>query len=66
MVSLRCSRRNTILRQDAQPQSELRAGISGELRLTSAPSGPVTLRVRHYDSDELVQVPFELSTGIGL
>lgn len=35
-------------------------------RLSSAPSGPVSLRVRSYGSTELVKIPFELSTGVGL
>lgn len=35
-------------------------------RFPAPPTSPVGVRVRYYESDEMVQVPFELSTGIGL
>ena len=35
-------------------------------RFSTPPTGSVGVRVRYYESDEMVQVPFELSTGIGL
>jgi hypothetical protein len=35
-------------------------------KLSSAPVKPPTFRIRHFTTDELVQVPFEISTGIGL
>jgi hypothetical protein len=36
------------------------------VRLNTAPEGSVIVRVRYYDSDEIVRVPFDVTTGIGL
>ncbi len=40
--------------------------INYGLRLAAAPTGPVTLRICHHESSEIIEVPFEISTGIGL
>jgi hypothetical protein len=40
--------------------------INYGLRLARAPTGPVTLRICHHETSETIEVPFEISTGIGL
>jgi hypothetical protein len=34
--------------------------------LHEVPTGPILVRVRHYDRAEVVEIPFDVTTGIGL
>ena len=52
---------------EAPPESsENNVSLGLRLGFSKAPSGPVTLRIHYYDVAETVQVPFAISTGIGL
>jgi hypothetical protein len=53
-----------MIRDPADPGLEVT--LRRAFRLATAPTGPVTIRFRHYASEENVQVPFEIRTGIGL
>ena len=48
---------------ESQPEG---ADVSLAFQFPTPPSGPVTLRLRYCETDETVQVPFDLSMGIGL
>ncbi len=42
------------------------SGSSRSFRLVATPPGPVSVRIRHFGSEETVRVPFEVTTGVGL
>ena len=62
------NRHNSLVGRSALVESvpEQAESLSRPFRLASAPAGPVRLRIRHYESDETIQVPFDLRMGIGL
>jgi hypothetical protein len=49
-----------------QPTSESVEQKTESFRLNGLQAGPVTLRFHHYDTDETIKVPFEITTSIGL
>jgi hypothetical protein len=55
---------NRLLRGDIQ--MGFNEGDTYSIQLAALPAEPVLLRVRHYESEGTVEVPFNISTGIGL
>jgi hypothetical protein len=54
-------------RSEGSPSWPERAtNLTHPFRLRGAPKGTLTLRIDHYESEETVEVPFNISTGIGL
>lgn len=49
-----------------EPPSGFRQGGSYMVALPSVPTEPVSIRVRHFESEATVEVPFKISTGIRL
>lgn len=48
------------------PETTRAESIVKTLRLSISPAGPVKVRIRSYETEEVLQIPFEISTGIGL